>query len=396
MLAVNVIHHRSRPRPSAVAGAIGALVLALLALPATADAQQGGTTAEAACPEAALDAEPFDDIAPEALHAEAIACVWAYGITSGQVIAGELRFSPRSTVTREQMASFVAQVLDLLPDEVYALPEPGDETLYDDAEEISDAHRANVRRLTRAGIVRGYGDGRFGPLFQVNREQMATFIATSIEAATGEELPREDAFEDLSGPHDVSVEKLAAIDVARGVGGDTYSPRLPIRREQMASFLARTLQHLVTEDVLEPLSFDPGTTAATLAVVDVEVARHDDFDRVTFTLEGDDREAGWRVRYVDEARSAGSGSLLAVDGEAVLQVTLTGMAVPPDLPQEVADRRWDEDVVEFGGEAIVELVNDSIFEGQQEVFVGTTGLLPFEVNRLEDPQRIYIDVSHPA
>ena len=395
MLARDVLHHLLEPRPAVGRLTAAALIPALLASPGVAVAQEGGTTADDACPDAALAAEPFEDIAPEALHADAIACVWAYGITSGRVIGGELRFSPGDTVTREQMASFVAQILDLLPDEVYALPAPGDETLYDDAEEISDVHLANVRRLTRAGIVQGYGDGRFGPLFQVSREQMATYLARAIEEAIGDELPREEAFEDVAGPHEASVEKLAAIGVARGVGGDTYHPQLPIRRQQMASLLARTLQYLVDEDVLEPLSFDPGTGGAMLGVVEVDVARHEGFDRVTFTLDGGDREAGWRVRYVDEAHSSGSGDPVAVDGEAILQVTLTGIALPGDLPQEVADRRWEEDVVEFGGQAIVELVNDEVFEGQHEVFVGTTGLLPFEVNRLEDPQRIYIDVSHP-
>ena len=379
---------------------MGVLLLVMVQAPAAATdptvvlAEHG---IEAACRETTRTAEPFNDIAPGGVHAEAISCLWAYGITSGQVLGnGEVRFSPTSTVTREQMASFVANSLDVLTDDVFALPDPDEEVPYADAAEISDAHRANVARLTEAGIVRGHGDGTFRPLLQVSRQQMATYLVSAIEAVTGEDLPRDASFDDVADTHLASIEKLATIGVASGTTEDTFSPRAPVTRQQMASFLARTLDHLASEGLLEPLSIDPGTGASTLGLVDVEVAAHDGFDRVTFTLAGDEQEAGWRVGYVDEAHSAGSGDPVEVDGEAVLQVTLTGIAVPGDLPPAVEDDLWVEGEITFGGDAVVEVIDDTVFEGQQELFVGTTGRHPFEVQRLDDPQRIHVDVQHPA
>lgn len=384
-------------RPALLGLAIAALVAALLpASPVQAQDPPFNRGIGDACLAETRSVDPFADVATDAIHAEAIACVWVYGIARGRFVDGDNVYDPRSTVTRQQMASFIAGLLATLPDDVYSLPEGGEGSRFDDGADISAAHRVNVERLAEANIVSGHPDGTYRPTATLNRGQMASFVAQAIEEVTGDTLPRAAVFDDVSGAHQVNIEKIAAIGITAGAGGPagTYAPRDPITRQQMASFLARTLAHLVDAGLVQPLSYHPGTAPATLGLVDLDVAAHDGFDRVAFTLAGDDRLAGWRVQYVDEARAHGSGDLVEVAGDAVLQVILTGMALPPGLPQDIQDDLWDTDRVAFSGNGIVEVVDQGVFEGQQLLFVGTSGRHAFTVERLSDPQRVYIDVSH--
>jgi hypothetical protein len=386
--------HRSVLRLAAAVLATAVLVLGLLpATPAAAQDPPFDRGITEACLPDTRAADPFADVPAHAIHAEAIACVQVYGIAQGRFVGGENVYDPRRTVTRQQMASFVAGAIRTLPADAYQLPDVGEGSRFDDGDTISAAHLVNVEALAEAGIVRGHPDGTFRPSATLNRGQMASFIAGAIEAVTGQTLPRAAVFSDASGAHQASIEKIAAIGITAGRAPGAYAPAEPISREQMASFLARMLDHLVERELLLPLSYHPGT-AATLGLVDVGLAAHADADRVAFTLAGDDRLAGWRVQYVDEPRAHGSGHLVEVAGDAVLRVILTGMALPPDLPQSIQDQLWDGDAITLGGTGIVEVVDVGVYEGQHLLFVGTTGRQPFTVARLSGPQRISIDVDH--
>lgn len=106
-----------------------------------------------------------------------------------------------------------------------------------------------------------------------------------------------------------------------------------------------------------------------------------------------DGRAGWLVEYVDEARAQGSGALVDVDGDAVLRVAIRNVPLPPDLPDTI--EIWDEDRLRApSGGVVTEVVNDTIFEGQHTFFIGTMGEQPFLIERLDDPQRVVIDLFH--
>jgi hypothetical protein len=153
------------------------------------------------------------------------------------------------------------------------------------------------------------------------------------------------------------------------------------------------------EPATEPLAGEPSTGESstdgehgTLAVTDVRVATHDGFDRIVFELEGDG-VAGWHVGYVDEPLAQGSGHPVDVEGEAVLAIAVRSVTLPPELPDEI--EVWDRDVLTGAeGGVVVEVVNDTIFEGQHTLFAGLDAERPFLVERFEDPQRIVIDVFH--
>jgi hypothetical protein len=146
-----------------------------------------------------------------------------------------------------------------------------------------------------------------------------------------------------------------------------------------------------------PANAEPDTEQAapgTLATVsDIRLGRHDGFDRVVFQADGDG-SPGWDVRYVAQAASQGSGKPIAVDGAAILQVTLTGMAIPADTG--VAEWSGPDPLKSADTRVVTEVRWDHTFEGTSVAFVGTKGKVPFRVYSLSGPPRIVLEVRDPS
>ncbi|WP_415296447.1 hypothetical protein [Cellulosimicrobium sp. SJTW-1] len=139
----------------------------------------------------------------------------------------------------------------------------------------------------------------------------------------------------------------------------------------------------------EPDTQDPSADAA-LTVTDVRVGHHDGFDRVVFEL-GGTGTPGWRVEYVDQPTDDGKGDVVAVDGDAYLQVMISGSGYPMDTGvEEYAGPNpvWAGD----DGE-VEEVLLRGVFEGYTQAFVGVDDeRRPFRVFSLEDPTRVVVDV----
>ncbi len=131
-----------------------------------------------------------------------------------------------------------------------------------------------------------------------------------------------------------------------------------------------------------------------VSVTDVRLGRHNGFDRVVFDI-GGQGQAGWDVRYVDEARAAGSGAVVDVGGHAVLQVSLQHIALPPEAPPGVEPWDGPERLQLQGPGPVVEVVEGTLFEGVHTFFIGLTERVPFQVNRFDSPQRVVLDVAAP-
>jgi hypothetical protein len=131
--------------------------------------------------------------------------------------------------------------------------------------------------------------------------------------------------------------------------------------------------------------------APLVSVTDVRVASHQGFDRVVFEIGGDGR-AGWGVLYQEQALTQGKGDEVELEGDAVLEVALRNIAMPFDAPEDVEAYDGPERIPGPADGAILEIVEDTIFEGQQVFFVGLDEERPFRIARLDDPQRIVIDV----
>ncbi|KAA3638934.1 MAG: hypothetical protein DWP92_05360, partial [Armatimonadetes bacterium] len=95
----------------------------------------------------------------------------ALGITRGCNPPTNDRYCPHDTVTREQMAAFLARALDL--------PTTGTDHFIDDDSSIFEQ---DINRLAAAGITKGCNpptNDRYCPHDTVTREQMAAFLYRS-------------------------------------------------------------------------------------------------------------------------------------------------------------------------------------------------------------------------
>jgi hypothetical protein len=196
---------------------------------------------DSACPPS-LVPRPYADVPGDSTHARAVSCMTAWGVTAG---TGPGTYAPTAPVTREQMASFVARLIDATTRDLPAASSAPDAFTDDE----TSGHEGNINRLAAAGIVGGTGGGRYSPHATVSRGQMATFLARAAAYILGRSLPAgPDAFGDDNGsPHAANIDAMAALGIATGTGPGAFSPELGVTRGQMAGFLAR-LADLAVDD----------------------------------------------------------------------------------------------------------------------------------------------------
>jgi hypothetical protein len=149
------------------------------------------------------------------------------GITAGCNPPANDRFCPDATVTRGQMAAFLARGLDLAP---------ADGDLFRDDD--NSPFESDIERLAAAGITSGCGPQRFCPDDPVTRGQMAAFLSRALALPqTGDDSFRDD---DRS-PYEGDIERLAAAGITTGCTPDRFCPTNLITRAQMAAFLRRAI-----------------------------------------------------------------------------------------------------------------------------------------------------------
>jgi hypothetical protein len=185
--------------------------------------------------------DDFGDVPSTSVHERAVDCIVYWQVTTG-VRRGV--YDPSGGVTRGQMASFLARLVErsggTLP------PGPPDAFPDDDG----TTHESNIDKLAAVGIAGGRTDGTFAPNGPVVRSQMATFVIRALEHRLGgpvdDGAPTSDYFTDDDGDtHETNINKVAAVGITGGTSGGGFGPHQRVRRDQMASFLARTLAELV-------------------------------------------------------------------------------------------------------------------------------------------------------
>ena len=110
--------------------------------------------------------------------------------------------------------------------------------------DVFSVHTDGVDCIGWWGVTAGGADGRYEPRRPVRREQMASFIDRTLTLAGVEpsDTPAT-TFSDLAGGvHDDAIARLAALEVVGGVAPDRFDPAGTVNRAQMASFLARAYE----------------------------------------------------------------------------------------------------------------------------------------------------------
>ena len=193
----------------------------------------------AACLGVAVPEAGFTDVNRGNTHARNIDCVVFYDLAQG---TSATTFAPSQPVSRQQMATFIARLIDASD---RALPAAGPQFT-----DVDGVHADNINRLAAAGVVLGTTPGRFDPQLPVRRDQMASFLVRAFEYIVEREVaPAEVAFRDIAGTtHELNIRKVAQLGFTQGLTPTTYDPFSPVRRDQMASFLARALETLVVDE----------------------------------------------------------------------------------------------------------------------------------------------------
>ncbi|HUF31909.1 MAG TPA: S8 family serine peptidase [Acidimicrobiales bacterium] len=200
-----------------------------------------GVTARAiddSCPEGWVVEGGFTDVPSSDVHSFPIDCVATWGIAKGITAT---TFDPSGTVSRAQMASFVARTIE---EAGHALPADPPDAFSDDGTSV---HHLRINQLAAVGVVKGSGDGRYWPEATVSRAAMATFLVRAHDlivdqpmVATGNWFTDDDGH-----THEANINKAASAGIAAGTGDGKFSPDATVRRNQMASFIARTLDLLI-------------------------------------------------------------------------------------------------------------------------------------------------------
>lgn len=190
-----------------------------------------------ACPPGTVPSAAFADTRGNT-HREAIDCGAWYGITHG---TGDGRYSPRRELDRGQMATFLANVVERTD---ATLPEPSDQGFTDIA---GSTHADAINQLAEVGIVEGTSTSTYEPTAPVTRGLMASALVRAYTFASSERLAAQrDWFSDDNGrPDETAINQAAGAGLVSGMSATQYAPDQIVRRDQLASYLARTLSRLV-------------------------------------------------------------------------------------------------------------------------------------------------------
>lgn len=122
-----------------------------------------------------------------------------------------------------------------------------------------------------------------------------------------------------------------------------------------------------------------------LELEQVRVRKHAEGNRVVLDFTGEGRP-GWSVQYVDEAVLEGSGDVVDIDGDTILQISVFGTPTQPPADRKPVPVEVDGDVAD------VHTVG--AYEGITTVFVGLDGdPAPFTVKSRGGPARMVVDIG---
>ena len=263
--------------------AAGALVASLLAVVGASPAAAASGTADVkpdwqACFGPATESADFVDVAEGGAHYKNIQCLAHYDITTGRM--GGTEFAPRDTVTRSQMALFLARAadaagIDLGSAMAHKFTDIGDL----DAERVSA-----ISRLTAKNIMTAPKDDTFDPHGTVSRADMAeylvallaasgdpndggpdglkrdkkTLLYTFDEATFGADRDDDTLDNDLhdekdnfftdvytmtSPPTANAIYTAFELGITTGYQDKTFKPNNAVSRQEMASFIMRAMAH---------------------------------------------------------------------------------------------------------------------------------------------------------
>ncbi|QCR32601.1 5'-nucleotidase C-terminal domain-containing protein [Lysinibacillus sp. SGAir0095] len=179
-------------------------------------------------PQQTQAAGPFSDVTASDSHYEAIIKLADLGIINGHK---DGTYKPESPVTRGQVATILANILNINKDKP---KDPG----FTDVPKSSD-HYAAIAALKEAKIINGYEDNTFKPNEKISRAHLAVMIASALKIQPKDKkaLP----FTDVTF-YNEQIKALYDFGITVGTSKTTFAPNNNVTRGQAASFLYRALE----------------------------------------------------------------------------------------------------------------------------------------------------------
>ena len=179
-------------------------------------------------------APPFNDVPASSWAYGYIHAIRDAGITTG---CGNNNYCPSNFVTRDQMAAFLVRAIEGDPQtDLCAAGSPFSDVA------AGAWYCSHVKRLVEQGITAGCGKDQYCPGNMVTRDQMAAFIVRSVAGEPPQDYCGGVApFNDVSASAWSCgyIKKLVELGITQGCGNGNYCPGANVNREQMAAFLAR-------------------------------------------------------------------------------------------------------------------------------------------------------------
>ncbi len=287
------------------------LVAIVAALTATSLNTAPAAAVALVCPPGTM---PFDDVADDSFAFDDVTCIFELGVTKG---TSKTTYSPKDFVTREQMASFIARLYEVLN----GSPAPIAATPFTDMPQ--NFATDDIGRIYGLGVTTGTSFDKYSPNDFVTREQMASFLARLRRSLEGfcasPEIPFTDVPDTSFARLDVAC--IFGLAVTTGTTKTTYSPSDFVTREQMASFLAR-LYRAGSRDVVHTPD-TPDTSACDLRTALLDV------DEVVTS----DHIAVWWGPGSGDLSSVASLVLTDMEAAWAKAIGTLGLSSPPGTPQ---------------------------------------------------------------
>ncbi|WP_252504903.1 S-layer homology domain-containing protein [Sporosarcina sp. Marseille-Q4943] len=173
----------------------------------------------------------FTDVPTTKPYANAV-----YELAERNIISGyeDGTFKPAASITRGQAAAIIAKLRNL---DTKNVKDPG----FKDVPHSQWSYGA-IAALANAGVINGYGDGRFGPNDSITRAQMASILVKAFELPHYTYTSSENPFTDTQrlGSHQTNINILYKLGITSGTSSSTFSPNAPISRAQAAVLISKT------------------------------------------------------------------------------------------------------------------------------------------------------------
>ncbi|PGY27799.1 S-layer homology domain-containing protein [Bacillus cereus] len=180
------------------------------------------------------DSLKFNDVPANHWSTKAI-----YDLTNRKVVQGYGNniFGFGDNVTRGQVARMIY---------MYVKPADADASFKNPFTDIKGhLFEKEIRALAKAGLVNGFGDGKYGPDDILTREQMAQVLTNAFKF----KATKTTSFTDID-KNSWALKAISALEengVTIGTGGKMYSPYTHVTREQYSQFLYNSINAVEKE-----------------------------------------------------------------------------------------------------------------------------------------------------